>query len=650
MIVTMKKISVIGLLREQAAVTDVLQRFGRVQVVGEQHESPKLAQLVHRNEQREKIAHCIDFLSKYQTQSRGLLASLDVVLRELPEEEAERLSADEDKLRQAFGQVENYEHRLSEIAARRTSLNALRQQLTPWEAIDIPLEEITDTRLTRSFPGYVLSRDAIAFENDMNECDGLCYVQAGGMADSTCYLVTVYKEDAETAEQIFRRNNFTKVEFSGVRGTAQEAVGRVQDESDALTAEEASITDEIGGSGLLRYFENMSDVFAVGADSLAAQTFTNDTETCFELEGWIPAEDCDEAVRRMEAVTQSLIVEFEDVGADEEPPVLVRNNKAVGAFESITDAFSHPAYRDIDPNAMLLVFYSLFFGMMVADAGYGILVSLACGAVLAFLHPKPGMRKLLGVFLMGGLAATVVGVIFGSYFGASLLPALLPVESATGMPLQLEIPLEMMIVSIGLGIVHMFSGYIAKAVRNIREGDVFAAIFDQGFWMLFVIGLLMLVGPMAVEGETGALIGRIGTWVAIGSALVLIATQGRHAKGLFGKLGGGLGSLYNITSFLGDALSYTRLFALGLSSSIIAWVFNMMSTLAGTDTVVGVIFMVIILAIGHALNLALGLLSAYVHTSRLQYVEFFGKFFDGNGDEFTPLSRKTQYVTLTQGK
>ena len=213
------------------------------------------------------------------------------------------------------------------------------------------------------------------------------------------------------------------------------------------------------------------------------------------------------------------------------------------------------------------------------------------------------------------------------------------------MPIQLEIPLQTMVFTIGIGIVHMFCGYIALAVKNIRQKKVFAAIFDQGFWMLLIIGLVMLAGPMAIPGDTGVLIGTIGKWTALGSAAVLVLTQGRSSKGLFGKLGGGLGSLYNVFGFVGDALSYTRLFALSLSSGIIAWVFNMLSGLAGTGFL-GIIFMIIVLLIGHLLNFSLSMLSAYVHTSRLQYVEFFGKFLEGNGDEFIPLARRTQYIEI----
>jgi len=252
------------------------------------------------------------------------------------------------------------------------------------------------------------------------------------------------------------------------------------------------------------------------------------------------------------------------------------------------------------------------------------------------------------VFFAGGIASILVGVILGSWFGTAAIPALLPIKSEDGMPLQLAIPLETMIFTIALGIIHLFCGYIAMAVKNIRQGKIFAAIFDQGFWMLFISGLVMLAGPMAVPGETGALIGTIGMWLTIGAAAVLVLTQGRSAKGFFGKLGGGLGSLYNVTGFIGDALSYTRLFALGLSSGIIAWVFNLMSTLAGTNSIFGVIFMVIVLLIGHGLNFSLSLLSAYVHTSRLHYVEFFSKFYEGNGDEFIPLAQRTKYIEITR--
>ena len=648
MIVEMKKVSILGLLSEQDEILEKLQRLGKVQFVGETRDAEKVKQVELHMASRADIEFCIDFLSKYRVVTRSLLASLDVVARPVDEQTAAVLAKDEKRLEKAVAAVREYESRLCEINGKRERAEAKIAALFPWLSVKTPLSDIRDTESTSVSAGVVLQRDSAGFAAETAQLDGVALEEIFADAENTYYIIAAHKSAVQAWDETAKRFNWAKADFSDFTDTAEAETERLKKEIAELQRDQESIEAEAGSGDLLDYFENMSDLTAIKSGRLDAKALSEDTMRCFAADGWVPAESAEALTKAISEITDNAVVEFSEVTGEDEPPVLVRNSKLAQPFEAITDSFSHPNYRDIDPNGMLSIFYSIFFGLMVGDAGYGLILSLACGAALLFLHPKPGMRKNLGVFLAGGLASILVGVIFGSYFGASLFPALLPITSESGMPLQLEIPLQTMIFTILLGVIHLFTGYIAMAIKNIRQGKVFAAIFDQGFWMLFITGLLMLAGPMAVSGDTGAMIGTIGKWLALGSALVLVLTQGRAAKGLFGKLGGGLGALYNVSGFLGDALSYTRLFALGLSSGIIGWVFNMMAQLPGTNSVFGILFMVIILLIGHALNFSLSLLSAYVHTSRLQYVEFFSKFYDGNGEDFIPLARRTQYIEITK--
>ncbi|HNX15084.1 MAG TPA: V-type ATP synthase subunit I [Oscillospiraceae bacterium] len=645
MIVEMKKVSILGLLNEQDEILEKLQRLGKIQFIGETRDAEKMKRVEIHMSNRTEIDFCIDFLSKYRVVTRSLLASLDVVARPVDEKTAAVLAKDEKQLEKAVAKVREYESRLCEINGERERAESMIAALFPWLPVKMPLSEIRDTDSALVAAGSVLQRDSAGFAAEIDRLDGIVFEEVYADAENTYYIIAAHKSSVSAWDETAKRFNWAKVDFSEFTDTAEAETERLKKEIVELERDKESIEAEAGSSDLLDYFENMSDLTAIKGGLLDAKALSEDTMRCFAADGWVPVESAETLKKAIAEVTDNVVVEFSEVTEEDEPPVLVRNNKIIRPFESVTDSFSHPNYRDVDPNGLVAVFYSLFFGLILGDAGYGIILSLACGAVLLFLHPKPGMRKNMGVFLAGGLGAILSGVIFGSWFGTSVIPPLLPVTSSTGMPIQLEIPLQTMVFTIGIGIVHMFSGYIALALKNIKQGKVFAAIFDQGFWMLLIVGILMLAGPMAIPGDTGALIGTIGKWTAIGSAVVLVLTQGRSSKGLFGKLGGGLGSLYNIFGFVGDALSYTRLFALSLSSGIIAWVFNMMSGLVGTS-VFGIIFMVIVLLIGHALNFSLSLLSAYVHTSRLQYVEFFGKFFGGNGDEFVPLARNTQYIEI----
>jgi len=456
---------------------------------------------------------------------------------------------------------------------------------------------------------------------------------AGGMS---YYVLIAHRDAADELEKLIKQFNFMKSDLHDFVGTARDNLDRLEEEQKALENKKSEIIASIATSNLLEYMENMLDLYGMEEELLDAGNSSYDGDFCFVMGGWIPQSDCERMEKALKQVTDSLVIEYEDVAEDEEPPVLVRNNKIVSLFENITDAFSHPAYRDVDPNPLTAIFYSLFYGIMIGDVGYGIIITVACALILKFLHPKPATRKNIGVFFIGGIASIFFGIIFGGYFGVSWFEPLFA---------PLDKPLEMMVISVGIGVVHIFAGYCAMAWKNIKSGDIFAAIFDQGVWMLFITCLIMLAAPLAFPGEIGVLLGQIGKYGALITALALVATQGRSAKGIAGKLLGGLGSLYNITGVLGDVLSYTRLFALCLSSGTIAWVFDMMSKLLG-EGLMALPFRIVVLLIGHSINLALSMLSAYVHTSRLHYVEFFGKFYEGNGEDFRPLSRNTEYIKI----
>lgn len=651
MIVPMKKVSLIGLLSQQREVLKELQLFGKVQFIGEADEKA-LAQAGSAGirELRGRTASCIDFLESHAGRKRGMFSSLNVVTREVDEDTARELEADTGRLDGALDSVRGLEDGLSDIKQRRERAVSRKALLEPWSGCPTPLEDIKDTKNTVISAGCVLTRDAPAFRARAEESGLIALQEAASDADRTYYIAAVHRDALAQWESIAKLYNFVRTDFGGASGTARSGMEECAGQIEELDREAAAICERAGSGELLEYLEDMSDILTVQTERADTMALSAPTAKCFVMEGWVPAESCEALEKKLNALTDSIIIEFSDPAPEEEPPTLVRNNAIVRPFENIVDAFSHPAYRDIDPNGMVAVFYSLFFGLMVGDAGYGLLLILVCGGILAFAHPRPSTRKLFGLFLAGGVSSALVGIVFGSYFGAPIFPALLPIVSETGMPLQLEIPMELIIFSIALGVIHLFTGYCAMAVKNIRQGKIFAAIFDQGFWMLFITGLLMLAGPIADSGKTGALIGQIGKWTAIVAGAGLVLTQGREKKGIFGKLIGGFASIYNISGFLGDALSYVRIFALGLSSAIIGWVFNLMSGLLGTDSVIGVIFMIFILLLGHAINIGLSLLSAYVHTNRLQYVEFLSKFYDGNGEEFSPLSRRTEYITIVPGK
>ena len=357
------------------------------------------------------------------------------------------------------------------------------------------------------------------------------------------------------------------------------------------------------------------------------------------------------------------MVEFGE--ADENAPVKLKNNKLAEPAQGILTMYAAPSKADIDPTPVLAFFFYFFFGMMFSDAGYGVLMVLATGLMIKLFKPDKKMRNNLKLFQYCGISTTLWGLVFGSIFGdapaamaklftgnefvmahsisnmADPTPAILPWPIIDPQ----KDALTLMIISIAFGLVHILVGMGCKFIVCFRQKDYAGAFFDTGLWMLMLVGFAILAAGMI----TTPVLMTVGAVIAIACAVGLVLTQGRGKKGIVGKLIGGVASLYSITSYISDLLSYSRLLALGLTTGVMAQVFNMLATMMGTN-VLGIVFMVVIFLLGHLINIGLNALGAYVHTMRLQYVEMFSKFYEGGGKEFEPFSLNSKYIKIQEDK
>lgn len=338
---------------------------------------------------------------------------------------------------------------------------------------------------------------------------------------------------------------------------------------------------------------------------------------------------------------------IEEPDPDEEVPILLHNNGVVTAFEGVTSMYSLPARHDIDPTAILAPFYFIFFGLMLSDAAYGIILSVGCAIILKKYKLEGTMYRMFKMFFYCGISTFIWGALFGGWFGDFFTVAartMFGVDFAIN-PIwfnPLEEPMKLLIFSLILGGIHIFVGMGVQAYMYIRDGHPLDALFDIGLWYLLLIGLVLF-------GFGGSLIPSlvpVGKYMAIVGTVGILVTGGRKKKGL-GKITGGLGSLYGITSYLSDVLSYSRLLALGLATGVVAQVINTLGSLAGGGIVGSIVLIVVFLA-GTVFNIAINALGAFVHSCRLQYVEFFGKFYTGGGREFRPFERKTKYVKILE--
>ena len=372
------------------------------------------------------------------------------------------------------------------------------------------------------------------------------------------------------------------------------------------------------------------------------------TQTTFLLEAYIP-KDGEELIKSaLDEVTSTYYAEFSPPEEGETPPTLLKNNKVIKNFESVTNMYSPVNYKEFDPNTIMAVFYSIFLGFIMADIGYGLLM-LVMGGFMYFKTPRDtGMKRLSGVFAVGGIFAIFWGFLFNSFFGISLnfMGTVLPDAQKDMWSLAgIKVP-AVLIISLLLGTVQLCAGYICRAVQCARRGQILDAVFDGTVWAVFTIGAALAIVGFVDEFNLPVL-KAVGGITAGVSLVIAMLTAGRHEK-LLGKFTKGFGAAYGIINFASDILSYARLYGLMLSGAVIAQIISSYSI----DFITGgnpafIILGAVLMLIGHAFNLAIGLLGAYIHDARLQYVEFYGRFYEGEGELFAPLGSSHKYIYVS---
>ncbi|MDF2591076.1 MAG: V-type ATPase kDa subunit [Clostridia bacterium] len=635
-IVKMKKAHIIALQSEKQNLIKMLQKFGGLHVINieEQITEEKYLELtadsdnanVSQLEARlSQVKYSLDFINKYDKAKKS---SQKARLHVSDSEYMEYINSNEE-LDAIFNQCKEIDLKNTELKNRETKLTNLIQLLQPWNSLESNFQDIKTSRNTVAVIGYVSSVYAEDFKRDFLITGELAYYEEVSNDKENTYILLVFHRDLEEQiTQIQKQFGWSKSGFTDLIGSARENIVKLDAEAKELQHDKEVLATK--AEQLVKHKSQlgiMQDIFTIERDKASIVSNFGKTEKTFVLSGWIPVKYAEKLEEVIKSVTQSYVLDLEDPADGEEPPVMLQNAAIVKPAEFVTEQYSLPHPYGIDPNAIMLPFYVIFFGMMVSDAVYGIVLAVATAIALIVMKPEGGLKKILGLIFMGGLSTLFWGALFGGWAGD-----LIKIRPLMFNPL--DDPMKMLGLCLAMGVVHLFVGIGLQAYKNIRNGNVMDAIYDQGFWFTLIIGIMLLFLPStAVVGKYMAIIGAAG--------MVLFA--GRSKKNIVMRLLSGVLSLYGLTGFLGDVLSYLRLFALGLATGVIATVVNSMALML-KGSVVGYIFMVIFLIFGHVFNIAINTLGAYVHSSRLQYVEFFGKFYEGEGKAFKPFTVKTKYI------
>lgn len=540
----------------------------------------------------------------------------------------------EENARTAAETINKDTRRLGEIESERTKNEALRATLAPWLTVDAPLGG-ADGALAVFFGTVGLNVTDDALKALADSLDGLLTWQQASSDRSLRYLLVMcHGSVKEQALSALRDLGFSTVSFRGMTGTAKENDKALAENLAALEKERQEIEQRIAGLGGKREaLLEASDRAAIALRREEAKSRLVGTDKVFLLEGWLPADRCAALEKALEPFTCA--IETREPTEDEYPqvPVQLKNNKLTRPLNMVTEMYSLPAYGTLDPNPLMAPFFILFYGIMMADMGYGLLMMIASVIISKKYRPKGTSGELFSLLGLCGISTFIMGALTGGFFGDFLTQLVAIVSPGTVFALpKLFDPLDdltmILIGSMALGMVQIVTGMAISLIEKCKRKKFLDAFFEEITWWIVFIGIALLA------------LGKGAAVLYVGCALVLLGpiVQGKG----WGKLTGVFGSLYNhVTGYFGDILSYTRLMALMLAGSVIAQVFNMLAAMPGN-----VIAFIIISMLGNAMNFGLNLLGCYVHDLRLQCLEFFNKFYVDGGKPFRPMTLDTEYVDL----
>ena len=665
-IVKMKRLRLIGMQSERESMLRQLQHLGCVEIdePGDRKDDPDWASLTRPDtgalnearDARSSVENALKALKKYgPKQKGGLLTPRPVITEgELFDDGAYRTGLAD------AGQLVALERKISALYAEQNKLRTQKLALAPWLALDIPLETASTAEVAVSFGTVAASADLDAMDRALGAVTDLYELMRAGADNELKYLVFLCHRSAEEdCQAVLKEYGFSRAALRGWTGTAAENDKRLDEQmADAARELESTIAQVGEYASRKDALEQCLDRADQEIAREEARCRLLDSSSAFFLEGWVPVPDEKKLLEQLGQYT--CCWETQDPAPEDYPvvPVKLKNNRFTEPLTTITEMYSLPAYDGVDPNGLMMPFYVFFFGFMFADLGYGLILAGACAFINHKVHPKGGFGQLIRLMIMCGISSAVIGFFTGGFFSDFLaqftsmlglsqpvIPFLSVPDGVTGVPGPLlnvmGDPMTVLVFALAVGFVQIVVGMAVKFWMLCRRGQVVDAILDIGTWWVIFVGIgLFAAGIGNVAGYPVVLI--IGCLMLLG--------QARNAKG-FGKVTAVIGAVYNgVTGYFGDILSYSRLMVMMLAGSVIGQVFNILGAMpgGGLPPAIGIPIFFLIFIVGHSFNIGLNVIGTYVHTSRLQYLEFFKQFYEEGGRPWRPLNIATKYVDIKE--
>jgi V/A-type H+-transporting ATPase subunit I len=651
-VVPMRKVFLVAHRSLKESLLTTLQEHGLLQISNLQERlvESELSPLIEKFEPQ--IAHLelhlsetqfvLDLIEDFSKKKKGIVAGL---LKERVSVSRLKFDTIENRIdfHDVYKRCEELDVRYTQLNHRLSSLATLKSSFVPWESLKIPLSRIAGTDYTVLQLGKIPYKNVSLLLQEVEENYPAAEIDTVGKdAQSANLLLIFLKEQENEVSSLLQRHGLNPTSFAGPTETPLEEIRKIEEEVERIGKEKEDI------AGKIREIEKLKPELLTLHDFIdnrlkRAQvegSFAH-TEQAFMAEGWIESPRENELEREVAAISPEVELTVLEPAPEENPPVVLKNGKLVQPFEVLVGLYGLPDYRELDPTPFIAPFFALFFGITIGDFGYGLILAVASVLAIRKLDVGEGGRRFFQVLGYGGLSSMLVGILTGGYFG-------IPIESLPSFLRALVVldPLKnafiFLIAVVILGFVHVCLGVLLKMVNNIRNGMLLDGLYDQG-------STLALIVTLTAYGVTrNSVLG----WLSLVSALTVIWFHGRGARNVVTRFFSGLYSLYSMSSFIGDFLSYARLMALGLATVLIGLVINLLAAmiLGGfrLDFLLPLrlIFALPILLGGHSFNLIINLLGAFVHPLRLQYVEFFKQFYDDGGRRFSPFAIETKHLAI----
>ena len=665
-VLDMKRINVYGLKSNRKAILEEIQRLGAIEVENldlenddyyKENTSQKQAVF---NKSSASAGQAFEILDKYTKSKKSMLSMFEGRVPISVDNYYKYVNEQKEIMRIAYDIIS-----LSKsISDNKAEINKWENQieaLLPWKDFDISMRT-KGTTFTKVFIGTI--QEPLTYEQIMSrllesqEDDINVHLEiVNESVSQICIMVICNVEYAENVNEALRSMGFAyPIIASKYEPTKRidELNKRIEKAEQTITECEKKIINYKGMKNALKFVE---DYFIMRSEKYEIIESLENSSHTFAMTGYIIADHAKIIEERLTKKYEAL-VEIESIKENEIAPVALKNSKLTAPVESVLETYSMPKKGEIDPTAIMAIFYYVFFGMMFSDAGYGLIMTLGCAYVLfKFKNMEIGLKKSVQMFLGCGISTTFWGFMFGGFFGDAItvisrtyFNSEITLQPLWFNPIEGSNSVTLLMVSFAFGLVHLFVGLGIQGYMHIKNGRPLEAVYDVLSWYLIVGGgILALLTQDMMMTMTGFVLpsyfATIGGICAGAGALLVLLFGGRGSKPVKRLLKGAYG-LYGATGYLSDILSYSRLLALGLATGVIAQVFNQIGSIAGGGF--GVLVFIPVFIVGHSLNIGINALGSYVHTNRLQFVEFFGKFYEGGGEKFNPFKINTKHFKIKE--